>query len=286
MTWFTFSLISILALATAELVQQYVLNKEEIDEKVSGILTFLLLSLLTLPIIAFSSYKNQFFDIFKVETLPYFLIDTVLATTGLYFYLKSFKVKNISISTIFISLSVVVSTTLGIILFNESTDIWKYIGIALVLISIISLNINNLSLEKNHFYGLLAGLFYGATYSLDKLIVADIQPIIYMFWSFFIASMLLYITSFKETTKELKKFTKNNFKPIIVSACGYFIYNFCTFTAYTVGGEVGRVDAINNSQIFLIIMFEYLILKQKDDLWRKILTAAIAFTGVYILGYF
>ncbi|EFK96195.1 hypothetical protein LDC_1793 [sediment metagenome] len=64
-----------------------------------------------------------------------------------------------------------------------------------------------------------------------------------------------------------------------------FLYNFFTFTAYTLGGEVGRVDAINNSQVFLIIMAEYFILKHKDYIFKKLLAAAIAFTGVLVLGF-
>ena len=98
------------------------------------------------------------------------------------YYLRSFKVKNISISTIFIAFSVVVSTTLGIIFFSESLYLYKLLGIALVLLAIVSLNISNFQLEKNHFYGLIAGTMFGITYSIDKYIITDsIQPIIYIF---------------------------------------------------------------------------------------------------------
>jgi len=66
------------------------------------------------------------------------------------FYFRSFKVKNISISTIFISFSVLISTSLGIIFFSESVNYLKFVGIALILLAIILINYKNSILEKNH----------------------------------------------------------------------------------------------------------------------------------------
>ncbi len=83
---------------------------------------------------------------------------------------------------------------------------------------------------------------------------------------------------------DIKTASLRSFKPIVISGIGYFLYNLATFFAYTYGGEVGRVDAINNSQVFLIILVEFFIFKQKDGLMRKLITAAVALTGVFILG--
>jgi len=286
MSWFFFSLISITALATAEVLQQRILNKNKMSETLSTVLTFGLQSLFSLAIIFIVGYSSQLFSILNKEVFPYFIASTILATYGTLFYFKSFKVKNISISAIFTSFSAVVSTSLGILMLGESTNMWKYVGIGLVLTAIIILNINNVRLEKNHFYGLLAGIFFGSTFVFDKLIVTnDIHPIVYLFWSFTIIALIIYLFNLKDIKKGFTKTKIRHLKPIFISGVGYLLYNLCTFMAYSVGGEVGKVDAINNSQIFLIIVFEYLILKQKEDVVRKIVTAIIAFTGVLILGY-
>ncbi len=288
MSWFAFSIISITALAVAELTQQRLLNSEEspIDEGTTTVVTFLIQSLLTLPIIFLLGLNTQMASIFQPGVFPYVLITTILATAGTYFYFKSFKVKNISISTIFISSSMVISTALGIILFSESVYFLKFLGLACILLAIISLNIKNLSLEKNHFYGLLAGLFYGGTFTFDKMVVLeDIHPLVYLFWSFLLVSLTMLATRPRFIADALKGAKFSFYVPVLVSGLGYFAYNFCTFSAYAAGGEVGRVDAINNSQVFLIILAEYFILKQKDGVIRKIATALIAFSGVMILGF-
>ena len=128
MTWFSFSLLSIVALATAELTQQHLLNKgTHIEERTSAVLTFLVQAIFTIPIIFFTDLKHSFFSVFSSETLPYMLLVSFVASIGMIYYLRSFKVKNISISTIFISLSIVVSTTLGIVFLKEGFYFTKYL---------------------------------------------------------------------------------------------------------------------------------------------------------------
>ena len=98
-------------------------------------------------------------------------------------------------------------------------------------------------------------------------------------------SFALFLQKPKELMATVRGSNLYTYKPVVFSGVGYFAYNFATFTSYSIGGEVGRVDAINNSQVFLIILFEYFILKQKENTIRKFVTAGIAFSGVMILGY-
>ncbi len=284
-SWFILALLSVFALAGAELAQQHLLHfKNIVNERTSAVLTFLFQSLLTLPIILLSPYRSQLFAVFQPELLPRLVTVTMLASFAMIFYLRSFKVKNISISTIFVSCSTIVSTSLGILFLHESAYLLKFIGIFLVLVAIISLNVKNANLEKNHLYGLLAGLLFGITYTLDKSILLHVPAIIYIFWAFFLVSLFGFLFNPRNVLHSLKGKQITAFKPIVFSGFGYFLYNFFTFTAYKLGGEVGRIDAINNSQVFLIILFEFLILKHKTSFKRKLLTAVIAYIGVFILG--
>lgn len=287
MNWFTFSLLSITALATAELLQQKLLNDDnEIDPRSSAVITFGIQTLLALPIIYFFGLGKYFLDVFDKDVFGYLLLTSFTASIAMVFYLKSFMVKNISFSSMLISFSVVVSTILGTLIFNEVLSWQKLVGITLILLAIVSLNYKNVNLEKNHLFGLLAGLFFGVTYTFDKLVVLETHPMIYLFWSFLFVVLLGFAQNPKSVILASKKLRKVDLKHLLISGSGYFVYNICTFFAYSVGGEVGRVDAINNSQVFLIILVEYFILNQKKDMVRKIITAIVAFAGVYILGNF
>ncbi len=285
MIWLTLSILSVLALAAAELTQQHLLNLEDpFDPRTSSVLTFLFQSFLTVPFIFILGIEKQIFSIFNLAIFPRVLLVTFISSIAIVFYLKSFKVKNISISSIFISFSVIVATFLGIIFFSESISYLKFLGIALILFAIIIANYKNIILEKNHFYGLVAGLIFGVCYTLDKSIVTHVHPLVYIFWAFFMVAVWGFLVGSKSVVKALRNKKLKAYAPIVVSGTGYFLYNFMTFTAYRFGGEVGRVDAINNSHIFLIILFEFFILKNTKGTAKKLFSAALAIAGIFILG--
>jgi drug/metabolite transporter (DMT)-like permease len=180
----------------------------------------------------------------------------------------------------------VVSTVLGILLFAESLTFLKILGSALIMIAVVSIHWKNSAFEQNHLYALLAGLLFGFVYSLDKAIVVQTSPLIYLFWGFLWIGLIGLLFNLKESLKNLREKPFKSYRPLFVSGLGYFLYNIFTFSAYAVGGEVGRIDAINNSQVFLIILFEFFILRQRESTVRNLLTALLAFAGVAILGFF
>jgi drug/metabolite transporter (DMT)-like permease len=284
MNWFTLSILSVFALASAELIQQHLLNaKNAFSERASAVLTFLFQAILAIPFIFILGLSDQFFSIFNKIVLPPVLLVSFISSISMVFYLRSFKVKNISLSLIFLSSSVIVSTSLGIIFFSESQSLIKFLGIFFILVAIVFLNFKNSILEKNHFWGLLAGSMFGISYTLDKGIVQNIHPFIYIFWTFLFISTWGFIVNSKDVISSIRSKKIKLFTPILISSIGYFLYNLFTFSAYRVGGEVGRVDAINNSEIFLIILFEFFILKHTKGTIRKILSAVLAVLGIVLL---
>ncbi len=286
MSWFTLNIFGVLSVAAAELFQQNILNKEKpISPRTSSVLGYFIQSLIILPF-AYLSYRNDFFGVFASQRVLLFLAVTILGSFATVFYLRSFKVENISLSGIFGSLSIVVSTILGIYFFNESVTGMKFLGIGLIIIAIFSLNFRNAVLEKNHFLGLLSGALFGICYTIDKGLVETIPPIVYIFWNFLFLSFFAFIANPKEVISSARGNISGVYKLIIFSGIFYLLYNIFTFTAYTVGGEVGKVDAINYGQVFLIILFEYIVLKHRSSLGRKLVAAAMAFAGIFILGVY
>ncbi|MFZ2188736.1 MAG: EamA family transporter [Candidatus Moraniibacteriota bacterium] len=258
--------------------------KNAFGERASAVLTFLVQSIITIPFLFMLGISNQVFSIFNPTIFPKVLLVTFISSISMVLYLKSFKVKNISISAIFISFSAIVSTSLGIIFFSESTSYLKFIGIGLILVAIVVANYKNAILEKNHFYGLAASVIFGISYTLDKSIILDIHPLVYIFWAFTMVALWGLVLGGRSVINSIKGKKLNAYRPIIISGIGYFLFNFFTFTAYKFGGEVGRVDAINNSQIFLIILFEFFVLKHTEGIIKKLISAGLAIGGIIILG--
>lgn len=231
--WFYISLTSITFLAAAELTMQKLLNsKSGLNEKTGSTIILLIQSMLTLPLLLLLFETNRIIAPVSKSNLPLLLIDGLLSALAIIFYLKSFIVKNISLSSILISISVVISTLLGIIFLGESTSIYKILGIILILGAVVSLNIKNLHLEKNHLYGLLAGTFFGINYTIDKVIALKTEPIIFGFWIFFIVGIYSFIFAPKENILSARKLKGKSLGLAIFAAVGYMMFNFLTFTAY------------------------------------------------------
>lgn len=285
MNWFVFCILSVFSLATAELLQQQIINRgsKAIDDKISGFLTFGMITLLMSPLVVFY-YRTNTFVLFSYPVFFYFLATCFMSALGTLFYLKSFKVKSISYSTIFVSTSAIFSTLLGIMIYNESVSLVKFLGIILILGAIVLINITSETFEKQSLWGLGAGFFYGLMYICDKWFVLQIDPLLYLFWSVFFTTIFLFFLNLNHISKTVPKLKVRDLRLIVISGVAYITYNLLTFLAYINGGEVGVVDAINNSQIFLIILFELFILKQKQSVLRKIVSFLIALIGIYILG--
>jgi drug/metabolite transporter (DMT)-like permease len=102
-------------------------------------LTFFAQAVFAAPIVFFvPAIRVDLFRIFEPGILPSAIIVALLGSVVMIFYLRSFKVQNISFSQIFFSLSVIVSTTLGIVLFKESVSPLKLLGIFILNSSIFS----------------------------------------------------------------------------------------------------------------------------------------------------
>lgn len=285
MTWFSFSLLSITALALAELSQQKILHRQaKFDERTSAVLTVGVQIPLILSLIFLSGQVNAILPALLNKSFVFICFLALIGSFANIFYFKSLNVKNISISTIFISLSVVVSTILGIIVFQESQSLVKFLGIGLVLTAIVALNWKNVQIEKYHYYGLATGAMYGLSYTLDKYISLNMNTLVFMFLLWSMSTIFMAIENPKKIYNSVISASSKEYIPILLSGLGYFFFNFFTLTAYKLGGEVGIIDAINNSQTFIIILVEYFIFKQTQGVAKKLLTAIIAIIGIFILG--
>lgn len=285
MSWLTLSLISVIAIGLAELTQHRLLKvSEDVDEYISGILICLIEAIVFLPLIFILGLQDQLFRPFQPDLLPWFLVVVTFGSVAVFLYLRSFKVENVSISCILISWSVIVSTILGVIFYSESLDSLKLLGIGLVIVAIVILNYRNNQLEGNHLFALLAGVLFGVTYAIDKKFVLECSPVIYFFWVTIAVSIFGMAREPGKRLRTIVKLSRQDWGPILVSTLFYIIFNMCTFYAYIFGGEVGRIDAINNCQVFLIIAVEYFLYKQQEGVGRKLLSGSLALAGIICLG--
>lgn len=200
------------------------------------------------------------------------------------FYYQSFKSNSVSISAVLATISSVITTTLGIIFFNESTNIYKFIVAFIVFLAIIIVNYQKkLQFDKYNFYALLGGLFYGVAYTSDKYFVLTSSPDFYQIMLCFSVGMASFIFRPKQIISELRLFQKKLIPSIVSSVVFFFLYQKFLLQALSIGGEVGKIDVLNNTTIFVVILLEVFLLKERKNLKKKIFAAVVATVGATIL---
>jgi len=220
--------------------------------------------------------SNDFF----IKLIPL----AILYFLGGSFYYQSFKSNSVSISAVLATISSVITTILGIVFFNESTNIYKFIGAFIVFLAIIIVNFQKkLQFDRYNLYALLGGLFYGVAYTTDKYFVISTSPDFYQIALCFGVGMASFIFRPKQIISELKLFQNKLIPSIVSSVIFFFLYQKFLFWAISIGGEVGRIDVLNNTTIFVVILLEVFLLKERKDIKKKLFAAVIATIGATIL---
>jgi uncharacterized membrane protein len=225
-----------------------------------------------------------------VPTIPASFLYQLIPIAILYFlggsfYYQSFKSNSVSISAVLAMISSVITTGLGIMLYQESANPYKFLGSIIVIFAIILVNFKKgAKLDKYNIYALLGGIFYGFAYTLDKHFVISTSPDFYQMVLCFAVGISSLIFSPKTIITETKLFHRGLIFSILSSIFFFFLYQKFYFLAYTAGGEVGRIDVLNNTTIFIVIFLEFILLKEKNNLNKKIIPAILAVIGVAILA--
>jgi len=159
------------------------------------------------------------------------------------------------------------------------------LGIALIFIAIVALNYRKGErVNKYNIFALLGGICFGIAYTIDKSITLTISPAMYVAALCFSVAIASLVFKGKFIFQEIKGLARNNYHPMVSSAFFGTLFNFFTFTSYNYGGNVGVVDALNNSNVFLVIILEIFLLKDTSNLKKKILCALLAVSGLVILS--
>jgi len=282
--WYFFVLSSVIAISFGEIGQKLSvtsklnLSARTINFSIAAMQMVLASAyvLLFVPNPDFSLSAIQLLQLVFSGILSFFFFDALYS---------SYKGNSASISQVIFSFSAILSSILGIILFNETVTIFKFIGILLILAGVIFASIKKgEKISRYNLLALLAAFIYAILTINDKSFATAINPHVYQVLSMPVFLIVSLLFSGKKIMKEIRLIDMSLFRSILLSTIAFTISNKLTYLAYSTGGEVGRVDAINNSTVIFIIILEVLILKDKSNLRTKIIASMLTVSGVLILG--
>lgn len=202
-------------------------------------------------------------------------------------YYEGMKKLDVSLVAILFTFSTIVSVVVGIRYHGESITFYKVLWVLLIMWAIIAINYqNNINISDKKFILFVLGsaVIYGIVANVEKIVWLDFDPFIFrLYYSLF--SIALFGIIYPKDLKQDFKYTKEGYFRWInlLASLSFSVWNICSLLAFKYGAEAGKLDAINNASIFIIILLEVIFLHNRDNLKLKIVLSVLTFIGMFLL---
>ena len=284
MNWFWLTIVYLVFLTTAQLINKKSLNHLDIDEIVFGASVQVATCIVSF-ILALSTGWNFNFNSVSIPLLIGMGITYFFAVS---LYYTGLKKTELSLASILESTGSIYSLILGVLLLHESFAVSKLFGIILIVIAVLIVSVKNKvgSFNKYSWIILISIFFYALGAIFDKKLNTFGNPLSYLTLSFATAGISMLLIYFKRTKKAFKETFRNKNFWIGISTNGllYSLGFWALFEAYNRGGEVSRMFPITLSMSVIIPLLGIVFLKERDNIVKKLIAVAIMVSGLWILG--
>lgn len=229
-----------------------------------------------------SSYKNLSLPV-KAEGWLYLLIASFFF--GIFERLRFFATKLLDISTysIISNITVIVAFAFSLFLYSETLSLSKSIGFLLILASLFL--VVDRKKSKVNIKGLIVGLSAsfaaGIGMGLDKIGATFFNPEVHNVLLWIIPFIVVFFPYIKinDIIIEFKKFS---WKILLLAFFNFSGYYFGLKAFFLVAGTMVVFPIIQTTTI-ITVMAGIFLFKEKNNLFKKILSGVIAVIGVFLL---
>ena len=281
MTWLYLSLGSALSFTSLTLLSRVVSVKSKNPRALS--IVFNLTAFLIALMIFFITGANKNFSL-PTKFEPYLYLSIACLFYGLYERIRFYvaQVLEASLVSIINNVSLVVAFFVAAFIYSEIMTINKIGGFLLILTALFLVSVNKVSKinRRGILLAILANVFLGIGWALDKKGVIFFSPETYNVLAWFFPLFVLYFPylKFSDIKKEIKI---SSWKIVLLSFLNVFGY-FIQLKAQELADATRVISIVQTSTLFTVI-FGVLLLKEKSHLLKKILAGVIAVIGVFLL---
>ncbi len=213
------------------------------------------------------------------------LLIGVIEIFSIYFFTKMHSLSHLSISSIIIRLRLVWIPILAFFFIHETLSGHEYVGLLVLLVGIIFAGMpHKIAYDKGmrtaYIFSFVAALLAVAM----KAASAVASPTLMMF-AMSVPSVIIFPLIMKNSKKRIQSVFKRNAGVKI----GITLLNSVSFYVYTfalVLGPISMTQAVYQSMMIISVLAGIIILKEREDVGRKILGTVITLCGIYIVTFF
>lgn len=231
---------------------------------------------------------SPFFDMkFPTDIKVYILLGLSIIFYTIVDRMNTTVRKGIEASTFSIinQLSTVFMIFAGLLFFKDPFILNKFIGAILIVLSNIIIFYkrgDEKKLDKYVLLGIIANLFMTVAIFLDVNISDNFNLPLYAALTLGIPSILIFIFERIKFSDIKQEFKNGNKKAILITAITWSLSIVAMLRAYQLG-NVSIVAPLCALDVILNVIVAYFLLKEKDDVPKKILSACLIILGIVLI---
>lgn len=284
MNWQTLILINVFLYSLSVLLQRTVIKGKESDPWSFSIIFQFLVGIL-IWVYTYLAYKTNL-----NLTVPFYhpnlILMTLLWASANIFIYNALKVTEASTFTILFSTRALFTVLASSLFLKEFVSLIQFVGILLILLGvvIVSYSKSGIKLGRKEWLSLGAAMCVGFANVNDRAILKmlDVQTysvISYLFPAFFL--LLLRPRAIKKF-KSLLDFTKA--RNTLLLGILWVGFSLTFNSALKIAPSASQVSAIGLTSVIVVVVLSILILKEKDNVPRKIIGALVSFVGLFMVS--
>lgn len=280
MSWFVLILLSTFIVSFANILQKSLMKDDKSDPISYSIIFAFLLGIINFIIALFFGFH---FPVLSLSII-FFPIAAILWGLGTVLFFKALQLLESSEVTILASVRSLVTIAAALLFLGETFSMQKLLGTIIILVSIfIVTNLKGgIKFNKGIYYTFGMALFYGLAIACDVVNLRSIDPLSYLaIINILIGIILLMIfpkAILKMEVLKSKSFLKKMLTLGVFTSAQAIAYYFALAK-----GPASQIAPIGQSQVIITILLAVIILKERDNLLRKMVAAILVTIGVLLL---
>lgn len=225
------------------------------------------------------------FDFHLQVSVYSFVIFLLLGLTeflSVFLYMKMHQYSHLSVSTILSRTRLIWIPLIAFFVLGENLKIQNYLGIILLFAGVsVTVAPHKLFLDKGAKYANLAALVIAINVILLKLAQPLASSSVILFF-YCLPSLFLFPLFMKDSKKRLLESSKKNVLPKFIAAVASIGAGYLLIAALAVG-DVSKVNAIYQGMMVTGVVAGIVLLKERQDVVKKLIGMAIAIIGIILL---
>ncbi len=280
MSWFFLILLSVVIVSFANILQKSLMKDDKSDPISYSIIFAFLLGFINLVVALTFGFH---FPVLHIGLVA-FPIAAILWGVGTIFYFKALQLLESSEVTILASVRSLITIAASLLFLGESFSVQKLMGTVIVLFSIfIVTNLKHgIKFNRGIFYTFGMVLFYGLAVVFDVVNLRSTDPLSYLALVNILIGIILLLI-FPKAIKKMKVFASKSFLRKMLPLSAFSSAQAIAYYFALAKGPASQIAPIGQAQVIITILLAVIILKERDNLLRKVIAAVLVMIGVILL---